>query len=187
MVQIQQRTIHLHMTLSCTERDGETMFEICPLCPPLKANGLFLTSDDMIALPAIATFMIDVAVSMSCSVAVNPGSVAPQRAPAAGTLFGGGASVARSPAFAAAGRGANAGRKQTDPVQDPVARDALKLLFSKEGNYVQVTQCVRMGPLAFLYGARTGGLLAKKARWHSCHRNPCRTPAGDPHCECHLV
>lgn len=25
-----------------------------------------------------------------------------------------------------------------DPVQDPVARDALKLLFSKEGNYVQV-------------------------------------------------
>lgn len=34
--------------------------------------------------------------------------------------------------------GMDASGRLADPVQDPVARDALKLLFAKEGNYVQV-------------------------------------------------
>lgn len=34
--------------------------------------------------------------------------------------------------------GIDASGRLVDPVQDPVARDALKLLFAKEGNYVQV-------------------------------------------------
>lgn len=67
-----------------------------------------------------------------------------------GAVFGGGDAHERSPVFAAATAGAGTGlglpaagnvdgdTRAVDPVQDPVARDALKLLFSKEGNYVQV-------------------------------------------------
>ncbi|CAM9495053.1 unnamed protein product [Pylaiella littoralis] len=72
-----------------------------------------------------------------------------------GALFGSGgerggfgvsppAAVAGVPAFAAA---STETALRADPVQDPVARDALKLLFSKEGNYVQelvVEELVRM-------------------------------------------
>lgn len=62
-------------------------------------------------------------------------------APARGGFSGGGnAAAGPSPVFAAASGGAvdRAARGRADPIQDPVARDALKLLFSKEGNYVQV-------------------------------------------------
>ena len=65
--------------------------------------------------------------------------------PSTGAFFGGGGGGARSPVFAAAGAGLGSpvggdGKRggRVDLVQDPVARDALKLLFSKEGNYVQV-------------------------------------------------
>ncbi|CAB1118295.1 unnamed protein product [Ectocarpus sp. CCAP 1310/34] len=70
---------------------------------------------------------------------------------------GGGGAPAAVPAFASAGATSVAGAAQgapggamtvaVDPIQDPVARDALKLLFSKEGNYVQelvVEELVRM-------------------------------------------
>lgn len=59
---------------------------------------------------------------------------------------GGGGAPASIPAFASAAAGTKPNRGEAlraDPVQDPVARDALKLLFSKEGNYVQV--CVEGG------------------------------------------
>ncbi|CAM9138698.1 unnamed protein product [Ectocarpus sp. 12 AP-2014] len=77
-------------------------------------------------------------------------------APLFGGGGGGGASAA-VPAFASAGATSVAGAAEgapggamavgVDPIQDPVARDALKLLFSKEGNYVQelvVEELVRM-------------------------------------------
>lgn len=61
---------------------------------------------------------------------------------------GGGGAPAAVPAFASAGAASAAAPAEgapggamavgVDPIQDPVARDALKLLFSKEGNYVQV-------------------------------------------------
>ncbi|CBN74481.1 protein kinase:ABC1 family [Ectocarpus siliculosus] len=70
---------------------------------------------------------------------------------------GGGGAPASVPAFASAGATSVAGAAEgapggamavgVDPIQDPVARDALKLLFSKEGNYVQelvVEELVRM-------------------------------------------
>lgn len=86
-----------------------------------------------------------------------------QRLPSSGGVFGGGGRdgtlPAPVPAFAAAGpavtggmafgggHAAGEGALVADPIQDPVARDALKLLFSKEGNYVQV--CV-LDPLVFV-------------------------------------
>lgn len=57
---------------------------------------------------------------------------------------GGDGAPAPIPAFASAAvatgteRAGKGEALRADPVQDPVARDALKLLFSKEGNYVQV-------------------------------------------------
>ncbi|CAM9999773.1 unnamed protein product, partial [Ectocarpus fasciculatus] len=78
-------------------------------------------------------------------------------APLFGGDGGGGGAPAAVPAFASAGAtsaaaaadGAPGGAMAVgvDPIQDPVARDALKLLFSKEGNYVQelvVEELVRM-------------------------------------------
>lgn len=71
---------------------------------------------------------------------LRPSSPAPSR-----PLFGAGGgagSPASIPAFASAAAAAtetgSGEALRADPVQDPVARDALKLLFSKEGNYVQV-------------------------------------------------
>lgn len=71
--------------------------------------------------------------------------------PSGGRFGGGGGKPAPVPAFAAAGPAVTGGMAfgggghaagemalAADPIQDPVARDALKLLFSKEGNYVQV-------------------------------------------------
>ena len=87
---------------------------------------------------------------------IPPAAAAPQHAAAPSSLrrptsapsqplfgSGGGAGApAPIPAFAsAAAKDTEAGTGdalRADPVQDPVARDALKLLFSKEGNYVQV-------------------------------------------------
>lgn len=79
-----------------------------------------------------------------------------RRLPSPGAVFGGGTD--RAPVFAAVGSGLRGvgtgggeGRgKNADPIQDPVARDALKLLFSKEGNYVQVGCMLVLLPLLVL-------------------------------------
>ncbi|CAN0493316.1 unnamed protein product, partial [Laminaria digitata] len=85
-----------------------------------------------------------------------------RRSPSPEALFSGGGQGARAPVFAVAGSGEGSGLRSrlgmgvgggegrggsADPIEDPVARDALKLLFSKEGNYVQelvVEELVRM-------------------------------------------
>lgn len=71
---------------------------------------------------------------------------------------------------AGVGDGVNGGnpRREVDPVQDPVARDALKLLFAKEGNYVQVKQPCVLLKLARAHYPEKGGINVRSGS-SPCH------------------